>query len=116
MKARIVTVINRRTRGLAPMMMGNLSDEDSNHHASIDESVECEYGELYRLEIRNGKKVFSKSRHEPSEGKGGVKGKTDKECFRFGRIGTSERIAEPRLMPMEDLRNLHPKRKRCWKL
>ena len=40
MKARIVTVINSRTRGLAPMMMGDLSDEDSNHHASSDESVE----------------------------------------------------------------------------
>ena len=39
MKARIVTVINSRTRGLAPMMMGDLSDEDSNHHASSDESV-----------------------------------------------------------------------------
>ena len=34
MKARIVTVINSRTRGLALMMMGNLSDEDNNHHAS----------------------------------------------------------------------------------
>ena len=40
MKAHIVTVINSRTRGLSPMMMGNLSDEDSNHHTSIDESLE----------------------------------------------------------------------------
>ena len=44
MKAHIVTVINSRTRGLAPMMMGNLSDEDSNHHASIDASMESEDG------------------------------------------------------------------------
>ena len=87
MKAHIVTVINSRTRGLAPMMMENLSDEDSSHHASGDESVESEDGELYRLEIRNGKKVFAKSRHEPSKGKGGGKGKTDRECFRCGRIG-----------------------------
>ena len=56
MKAHIVTVINSRTRGVAPMMMGNLSDEDSNHHASSDESVESDDGELYPLEIRNGKR------------------------------------------------------------
>ena len=87
MKAHIVTVINSRTRGHTPMMMGNLSDEDSYLHAGSDESVESEDGELYRLEIRNGKKVFTKSRHEPSKGKGGEKGKTDRECFRCGRLG-----------------------------
>ena len=38
MKAHIVTVINSRTRVLATMMMVNLRDEDSNHHASSDES------------------------------------------------------------------------------
>ena len=36
----------------------------------------------------------------------GVKGNTDKECFRCG--ATSEPITEPRLTSMEDLRNLHP--------
>ena len=82
MKARTVTVIHSRTRGVAPMMMGNLSDEDSNHHASCDESVESDNGELYCLEIRNGKKVFTKSRPDPSKGKGGGKGKTDRECSR----------------------------------
>ena len=87
MKAHIVTVINSRTRGFAPMMMGNLSDEDSNHHANSDESVECEDAELYRIKIRSGKKVFTKSRHEPSKGKGGGKDKSDRECFRCGRIG-----------------------------
>ena len=35
----------------------------------------------------SGKKVFTKSRHEPSKGKGGGKGRTDRECFRCGRIG-----------------------------
>ena len=85
--AHIVTVFNSRTRGLAPMMMGNLSDEGGNHHASSDESVASEDGELYRLENRNGMQVFTKSRHEPSKGKGGGKGKTDRECFRCGRIG-----------------------------
>ena len=69
-----MTVINSRTRGLAPMMMGNLSDEDSSHHASSDESV------------RNGKEVFTGSRHDPSKGKGRGKGKIDRECFRCGRI------------------------------
>ena len=87
MKAHIVTVINSRTHGLAPMIMGNLSDEESNHHASSDESMESEDGQLYRLEIRNGKKVFTKSRHESCKGKGGGKGKTDRECFPCGRIG-----------------------------
>ena len=87
MKARIVTVINSRTRGLASLMMGNLSGEHCNNYASSDESVASEDGELYRLEIRNGKKVFTKSFHEPSKGKGGGKGKTDRECFRCGRIG-----------------------------
>ena len=62
-------------------------NEDTYLHAGSDESVQSEAGELYRLEIRNGKKVFTKSRHEPSKGKGGGKGKTDRECFRCGRTG-----------------------------
>ena len=87
-EAHIVTVINSCTHGLAPMMMGKLSDEDTNHHASSDESVEGEDGKLYRLEMRNGKKIFTKSRHDSSKSntKGGGKGKADKECFRCGRI------------------------------
>ena len=67
MKSHIVTVMNSRTRGFAPMMMGNLSDEDSIHHVSGDEFVKSEDGELYRLEIRNGKKVFTKPRHDSSK-------------------------------------------------
>ena len=67
MKAHIVTVIDSRTRGLAPMMIGTLSDEDNNHHANSDESVESEDGELYRLEIRSGKKMLTKSRHDSSK-------------------------------------------------
>ena len=63
MKARIVTVINGRTRGLAPMMMRNLSDEDSCHHAGMENCTAW-------TDIRNGKKVFPKSRHEPSKGNG----------------------------------------------
>ena len=48
MRAHIVTVINSRTRGPAPMMMVNLNDEASNDDASSDELVA---GGLYRLEI-----------------------------------------------------------------
>ena len=33
--------------------MGNLNEEDNNHHASCDESVKSDDGELYRLESRN---------------------------------------------------------------
>ena len=87
MKAHIVTVINSRTRGLASMIMGNLSDEDTYFHVGSEEPVESEEGELYRLETRNGKKVFTKSRPDPSKGKGGGKSKTDRDCFRCGRIG-----------------------------
>ena len=89
MRAHIVTIINSRTRGPAPMMMGNLNDEASHCDASSDEFVESEDGKLYRLEIRNGKEVFTKPRHESSKGntKGGGKGRTDKEGFFCGRIG-----------------------------
>ena len=51
--------------------------------------MESEDGELYRFDIRNGKKVFTKSRHDSSKSdtKGGGKGRTDKECLGCGRIG-----------------------------
>ena len=58
MKAHIVTVINSGTRGLAPMMMGNMSHAGSDHHANSDESVESEDGELYRLEIYERQEGF----------------------------------------------------------
>ena len=77
MRAHIATAVNSRTRGPVPMMMGNLNEEASNHDTSSDEFVEGEDGELYRLEARNGKKHT----------KGGGKNRTDKECFRCGRIG-----------------------------
>ena len=89
MRAHIVTVINSRTRCPAPTMMGNLIEEATNHETSSDELVEGEDGELYRLEGRNGKKVFTKLRHDSIKGNtnGGGKGRTDKECFRCGRTG-----------------------------
>ena len=47
MRAHIVTVLNSRTRDLAPMMMGNLFDEASNRDTSSGGFVESEDGELY---------------------------------------------------------------------
>ena len=84
-----MAVINNRTRGPAPTMIGNMNDAASNPDASGDEFVESEDGELYRLEIRNGKRIFHRTRHDSSKDKteGGGKGRTDKECFRCGRIG-----------------------------
>ena len=89
MRAHIMTVINSRIRGPAPIMMGSLNDEASNDDASSYELVEGEDGELYRVETRNGKKVFTKPQYDSTKGntKGGGKGRTDKECFRCGRIG-----------------------------
>ena len=58
MRAHIVTVINSRTRGLAPMMMGNSSDQDSTHHASSDEAVESEDGEPVPLGNQNRQESF----------------------------------------------------------
>ena len=118
MKAHIVTVINGRTRGLAPMMMGNLSDEDSNHHASNDESVESEDGELYHLEIRSGKKVFTKSRHDSSKSntEGGGKGKTDKEFVLCGRIGHIRADCRAKTHVLEGPPEIRTQRKRCGML
>ena len=101
MKAHNVTVINCRTRGLAPMMMGNLRDEDSNLHARRDESVESEDGERYRLEIRNGKKVFTESRHEANAKEEG-RVKLTENVSAVDALVTSEQIAEPKLTSMED--------------
>ena len=115
MKAHIGTVINSRTRGLAPMMMGNLSDEDSNHHTSDDESVESEDGELYRLEIRSGKKVFFLPNPDMTRAKATPKVdgrvKPTKNFPLWTQLVTSERIAGPRLKLMEDTRIPHPKEK-----
>ena len=73
------------------MMMGHLNEEATKHDTRSDELVEGEDGdgELYRLEVRNGTKVFTKPRDDSIKGntKGGGKGRTDKECFRCGRIG-----------------------------
>ena len=115
MKPHIVTVINSRTRGLAPTIMGNLSDEDGNHPASSDEFVESEDGELYRLKIRNGKKVFTESRHEPRKGKGGGKGKTDRMFPLWTHWSHQRQIAGPKLTSMGTLK-ICAQREKCWQL
>ena len=86
-RAHIVTVVNSRTRGPAPIMMGSLSEKATNHDASRDEFIESEDGELYRLEIRHDKKVCTKPRHDSIKcNTEGGRSKTDKECFRCGRV------------------------------
>ena len=113
MRAHIVTVINSRTRDSAPMTMGNLNDEASHCDVSRDEFVESEDGEIYRLEIRHDKKNSTKPRHDSSKGntKGGGKGRTDKECFRCGRIGHVRADCTAKTRINGDTRNLHPKEK-----
>ena len=69
------------------------------NHASGDESVESDDGELYRLEIRNGKKVFTEGRVKLTENVSAV------DAF-----VTSEQIAEPKLTSMGDLTKSAPKR------
>ena len=100
------------------MMMGNLNDEASNHDASRDEFVESEDGELYRLEIRDGKKVFTKPRHDSSKGntKSGGKGRTDKECFRCGRIGHIRADCRAKTRIDGGPPKIFTQRKRCRKL
>ena len=44
------------------MKMGNLKKEASNHDASSAEFIESEDGEVFRVEITNRKKVFTKPR------------------------------------------------------
>ena len=63
-----MTVTNSRTRGRAPEMMGHLSEDVSNHDVRSHEVIEVEDGEMYHLEKRNGRKVFTKPRHDMGKG------------------------------------------------
>ena len=51
---------NKRQRIGRVMELTKKRRRRCNLHAGGDESVESEDGELYRLEIKNGKKVFTK--------------------------------------------------------
>ena len=57
-RAHIVTVINNRTRGPAPMMMGNLNDEASNRDARSKESIESEDGEMVPFRDQKRQECF----------------------------------------------------------
>ena len=88
-----MTVINSRTRGLAPMMMGKLKRRGSNHDFSSDELVEGEDGELYRLEVGNGK-IFTKPRPDSIKGNTKVEGKAEptKNVFAVGAMAHQTRL------------------------
>ena len=93
-----------------------MCDEDSNLHARSDESVESEDGELYRLEIRNGKEVFTESRHEANAKEEG-RVKLTENVSAVDALVTPEQIAEPKLTSMEDhLTTICAQRETCWKL
>ena len=63
--AHIVTVICSRARGLAPVVLESWIEGGGNCNASHEEFVESEDGEVYRLEVGNGKKVFTKPECAP---------------------------------------------------
>ena len=49
--------------------------------------MESEDGQLYRLEIKNRKGIFTVSQGKGSHKGGGKEGKTDTECYQCGRVG-----------------------------
>ena len=49
--------------------------------AGSDEVMESEDGQLYRLEIKNRRRILTKSQGRGSHKGGGKEGKTDTECF-----------------------------------
>ena len=78
--------------------------------------MESGHGELYRLEIRNRKKVFTKSRPDPSKGKGGGKGKTYREMFPLWTDWShSSRLQSQRPRQWRTPK-ICAQREECWKL
>ena len=117
MRAHIVTVINNRTRGPAPMMMGNLNDEASNWDASSDESTESEDGELYRLEIRTAKRFSPNPGTSRAKATLKVEGRVEPTIIfplwthRSHQSGLQSQ--DPHLWRTPEICT---QRKRCWKL
>ena len=110
MKAHIVTVINSRTRGLATMMMGNLRDEDSNHHASSDESMESEENcTAWKSGTSRKSSLNLVLIHAKAKEEGRVK--LTENVSAVDALVTSEQIAEPKLTSMEDPPKSAPKGK-----
>ena len=114
MRAHIVTVINSRTRGPAPMMTGNLNDEASSNDASSDELV----GRKWRL-VPFGNQKQRESFHQTPARLDRRQhqrwrkrlNRLSKNVFAVGALVTSDLIAEQRLTFREDLRYLHPEEK-----
>ena len=77
-----MTFINCRTRGPAPMTMGNLNEEASNHDASSDEFIESEWRlAFWQSEMaRKSPPNLSMIRVQATL-KVGWKSNTNKECF-----------------------------------
>ena len=63
--AEIVPVICSRARGLALVVLDSWNEGGGNCNASHEEFVESEDGEVYRLEVGNSKKVFTKPEYAP---------------------------------------------------
>ena len=80
-RAHIVTVINTRTRGLLRWLWDIWNSKVGDRGAGSDEVMESEDRQLYRLEIKNRKRILTTSQGRGSH-KGGCKeGKSDTECF-----------------------------------
>ena len=98
MKDHILTVISNRTPGVAPMIIGSV-DEDfiaryvggaprTSGAVEEVELLESTDGELFRLEMKGGKRILTKFTKRPPRRTVGGSGKPEtRECFRCGRVG-----------------------------
>ena len=102
-----MTVINSRTRGLAPMMMGKLSDEDSYLHAGSDNCTAWKSGTARKSSLNL---VTS---HAKAKEEGKVK--LTKNVSAVDALVT-EQIADPKLTSMEDPSQICAQRDKCRKL
>ena len=78
-----------------------MSDEDSNHHASCDESVKSGTAGRFSLNLVTNQ---AKAKEEG-------RGKLTESVSAVDALVTSEQIAEPKHTSMEDPQNLRPKGK-----
>ena len=80
--------------------------------------VESEDGELYRLEIRNGEKVFTQSLHEPCSNGQREEGRVNLtvNVSAVEALVTSEQIAKRKPHISKRHPKSAPKEEKCWKL
>ena len=99
-RAHIVTVINTRTRGLLRWLWDIWNSKVGDRAAGSDEVMESEDRQLYRLEIKNRKRILTLSQGRGSHKGGGKEGKSDTECFLWflvwARWPHQSWIAEPK--------------------